>query len=285
MSVSDEDAVSLLIGDAETDSRTAVVGSLTDRGFVVDEATTGQEVVEKINRGEPDVLILDFDLAGIGGIEALQEIRRIAPRLPVILMTRHGGVRSALEVIQFEIVDFVNKPVDIEYLVTRIRRILRPGAGRGKLRETTIAELMVPVDRYRRVTVDEPVETAVRALLESVSERRSILVFDRSGHFLGMIRFQNLLRLVVPAYLADLPHPAYFTGMCLAQCKLLAQRGIAELIDDDTTVDVSAPLIEAIHKMVIHNLINVPVVDEGRLVGVLREREIVAEIAAYFFGK
>ena len=192
---------------------------------------------------------------------------------------------------RLNIVDFLNKPVDMDLLAGRIRRLLEQSVQDRLLREKSIAELMIPPENYRRVYIDQPVTTAVETLWREFSEtredrreclgHRSILVFDRSERFVGMIRFQNLLRLVIPQFLEDSSYASYFSGMFMAQCKLIARKGIEDLIDDRACVDESSPLIEAAHLMVSHHLINLPVLRKGELVGILRERDLIRDICRH----
>ena len=116
---------------------------------------------------------------------------------------------------------------------------------RGKerpLRERTIAELMASSSHYPRLRVDQPVTAALAALraafLQPAAEGaqpgqvRSALVYDEDGNFLGLIRFIDLLKLVLPPFLADSPYTTFFTGMFLAQCKVIGNRNIRELMKD-----------------------------------------------------
>jgi len=289
MRSSENEMISVLIVDDEAGFREATGRVLSRRGFLVDEAESGKSAIEKISGQIPDLVLLDLKMPGMGGIETLQEMRRIAPKLPVIILTGHGDLDSALAGIQLEIVDFITKPVDMDLLASRIQKLLNAKEGQQALREKRIRELMVPAEQYQRIYADESVGRAASILLQPILEiqdgnglaDRSILVYDRRERFIGMIRYQNLLRLVVPPFLAESPYPAYFTGMFLAQCKLVSKREIEDLIDDDAYVEFNAPLIEAVHIMVTHHLVDLPVLEKGKLVGVLREKELIGEIAEY----
>jgi CBS domain-containing protein len=94
-----------------------------------------------------------------------------------------------------------------------------------------------------------------------------------------MLRFSDLLKLVLPSFLADSPYSTYFTGMFLAQIKVMGGDGFLHLMAEPVTVRVDAPLMEAVHLMVRHHQISLPVMDGERLVGVLRDRALVGEIA------
>lgn len=278
----------LLLVDDEEDFRSAVSRTLGRRGFTVTEAVDGQEALEAIRRECPDIVVLDLKMPGMGGIETLQEIRRIKPTLPVIILTGHGEFETAMASIRLEVVDFLQKPVQIEQLGMRIRALLEGGI-EGPLREATISELMVSPSVYPRIYVDEPVTTVLEAFRSifcqpaldgtQPGEIRSALVYDRNDEFLGIIRLNNLLRLLIPPFLGDSPYATCFTGMFLAQCKLLGNRSIHELIGDQVFVDFQAPLMEAVNLMDKYHLVNLAVMEKNRLVGVIRGRDIILEIS------
>lgn len=278
----------LLLVDDEADFRQATSQTLQRRGFVVVEAASGREALEALRRGRPDIVVLDLKMPGMSGIETLQEMRRIEPDLPVIILTGHGDFDSAVAGIKLSIVDFLQKPIDVDELAGRIRSLLERGAA-VPMDEPTIAELMVSPSIYPRLYVDEPVTRALSALHHAFfkpaaeggapGEVRSALVFDREEKLVGIVRFTDMLRLVLPSFLEESEYTSYFTGMFLAQCKVTSNRVLSDIIDDLVTVDVRAPIMEAIHLMVRHHLINLPVMEEKRLVGVLRARDIILRVA------
>ena len=225
-------------------------------------------------------------MPGMSGIETLQKIREIESSLPVIILTGHGDFNAAVAGIKLEVVDFIQKPVDVDQLSVHIRDILEKEGDRV-LREPAIAELMTSPSLYPKVYVDEPMSSVLRtiraAYLKPVAENfqpgqvRSALVYDRDEKFLGIVRFSDLLKLVLPPFLGDSPYSTFFTGMFLAQCKVVGTQNISSLVRKQVFVDINAPLMEGIHLLVEHKLINLPVVKDGELVGVLRGRDIILE--------
>lgn len=280
--------LTLLLVDDEPDFRRATSNALGRRGFTVIEAGSGEEALKLIASQRPDIVVLDLKMPGMGGIESLRKLRETDENLPVIILTGHGDVDSAIAGIRLSVVDFLQKPVDIDQLAVRIRTLLELGADRP-LRERTIRELMISPENYPRLYDDQPVTDALsvmrKAFYQPVTEGgqtgqfRSALVYDRKGNFLGLIRFIDLLNLVLVPFLEDSPYTTYFTGMFLAQCKVIGNRHLRELLAENITVAVDEPLMKAVHLMVNHYLINLPVMDGDRLVGILRERDIVLEIA------
>ena len=278
----------LLLVDDEEDFRRATNKALSKRGFHIVEAATGEEALEIISKERPEVVLLDLKMPGLSGIETLQKIRKIEKSLPVVILTGHGSFHDALAGINLEIVDFLQKPVDIELLEARIRKFLIQKQDQP-LRERSIVELMVSPSIYPQLYMDQPVTDAIeklqRAFFREGSEEiqppqiRSALVYDRNDNFIGLIRFPDLLKLVLPPFLEESPYSSYFTGMFLAQCKMIGKRNILELMGENVSVDINAPLMEAVHMMVKHNIVTLPVMKAGELVGVIREKDIILEIA------
>jgi len=284
-----ENKIKLLLVDDESEFRLATAKALDKRGYAVTTAADGQQALELIRSEKPDILLLDLKMPGLTGIQTLEKIRAITQDLPVIILTGHGTFHDAITGIKLEIIDFLQKPVEIEQLDQRIRKLLKSGKV-ITLRERTIAELMVPASLYPKLFIDEPIEKALCALKSAfytesgikaqAPATRSALVFDRKENFLGLLRFPDILKVVLPDFL-DSPYVTYFTGMFLAQCKMIGKKTVGDILSQNITIDLYAPLMEAVHLMIQHNLITLPVMQGTKLMGIIREKDIILEIAEY----
>lgn len=282
--------IHLLLVDDEAGFRQAAGRALSRRGFRISEAESGERALELLGELRPDLVILDLKMGGMDGISALKEIRRIDEKLPVLILTGHGRYLDALAGISLEIVDFVQKPVDMELLGARIRKLLIRDSGRP-LRERTVRELMVSVTSYERVYADQTLREALEILRapEAAGDEQgrglcSVLVFDRGDRFVGMLGLQQVLEASIPAFLASSAYSSYFTGMFLAQTKILGGEQVGDLLGEPQTIEIEAPLMEAVHCMVSGRSTALPVVDNGELVGVLRDRDLLQEIAISVIG-
>jgi len=282
--------IQLLLVDDEADFRAVTSRVLSRRGFDIVEAESGEQALLRVKAKVPDVVVLDLKMEGMDGIETLKAIRKDHPDLPVLILTGHGSFQDAMAGISLEIVDFLQKPADIDKLALRIRRLLAKEHHEA-LRERSVGELMVPIDSYARVYEDEPLGAAVRAIQESFSMKvsgrvaeqghRSVLVFDRRDKFLGLLRIADIVRLVLPSFLRDSPYSSYFTGMFLAQCKTIGNLRVADLVDEPCYVTTDTPLMEVVNLMVTESRINLPVRDRGEVVGIIRDKDLLTEIAQY----
>src|SRR5437879_2100049 len=88
---------SILIVDDEAQIRRVLRSTLSSQGYVIMEAKTGEEAVEALRKEKPDLVLLDVNMPGIGGIEACREIRR-ASEGPIIMLTvRKAEMEKMLE--------------------------------------------------------------------------------------------------------------------------------------------------------------------------------------------
>jgi DNA-binding response OmpR family regulator len=281
--------IRLLLVDDEGEFRLAAGQALRRQGFQVSEAESGERALEMIQAHRPEVVILDLKMGGMDGIATLTELRRVDPGLPVLILTGHGGYEDALAGIQLGVVDFVQKPVDMQQLGQSVRRLLERKA-HHPLREKKVGELMVPQARYHRLSTHHLVRDAVQALIQVQLRptegddpdrgRRTVLVFDGNGEFAGLVRAQDIVRLTVPSFLRDSPHSSYFTGMFLAQAKVIGRVPVVDILRPLPSIDVDAPLMEAAYWLVSRELSHLPVMAEGKLVGILRPEDLYREIAS-----
>lgn len=277
-------SIRLLLVDDEADFREATSEALSRRGYEVRLAESGFQALELIEASLPDIVLLDLRMKGKDGIDTLTEIRQKYQDLPVIILTGHGEFDNALDSIKLKVADFLQKPVDIEKLARLIRKRLK--SGKRTLVERSIGELMVSVSSYGVVYDDQTVMAVMQELKEAmfrdvegrVTERghRSVLVYDRQKNFVGCLRINDILDLILPSFLKESPYSSYFTGMFLAQCKLLGNQPINGFIRQET-IDREAPLMEAVYLMATKRLINLPVVYNGTVVGVLRDKDLFFE--------
>jgi len=285
--------IDLLLVDDEREFRVATSRALIRRGFEVRQADSGEQALQVIAAAPPDIVILDLRMPGIGGIEALKQLREGGQELPVVILTGQGTLDDAVAGIRLGIVDFVKKPVDVDQLSYRVHELVQQG-GKAKLRERSVAELMVPASSYRRVYSDQTFREVIREIRVSLAQifsgevaeqgHRSVLVYDRSDRFVGVLTLNDMLAHVLPAVLRGSPYASYLTGMFIAQCKLIGDAPITELIERRKAIDIDAPLMEALNTMVTERLINLPVVNNGDLVGVLRDKDLLYEVANLVVG-
>ena len=100
----------ILIIDDEQLYRTMLKHTLSKEGYITLEAESGEAGLELVRTEQPDLVLTDFRMPGIDGLEVLSEIRKINPKLPVVLFTAFGDVSLTIRSIQVGAFDFLEKP-------------------------------------------------------------------------------------------------------------------------------------------------------------------------------
>jgi DNA-binding NtrC family response regulator len=112
-----ETAKHLLIVDDENALREAVAERLTDHGFTVEQAASGEEALQRIADFAFDILITDLRLPGIGGREVLEAALERYPEIVAIVITGYGTVKDAVDAIKQGAADFIAKPFQFDALL------------------------------------------------------------------------------------------------------------------------------------------------------------------------
>ena len=114
-------AIRVLIVDDEAAIRRAMRPPLVELGFQITEASRGEEALQLLLSSTFDVILLDINMPGIGGIETLRRIRAFAPRLPILMVTVREGEEEKVEALELGADDYITKPFSIRELIARIR--------------------------------------------------------------------------------------------------------------------------------------------------------------------
>src|ERR1700739_4281360 len=125
--------------------------TLSAQGYVITEAKTGEEALESVRKQRPDLVLLDVNMPGMGGIEACREIRRVSDA-PIIMLTVRNAERDKVSALDAGADDYVVKPFGIEELLARIRAALRRYAPGDAMPPFESKELTIDFER-RAITV------------------------------------------------------------------------------------------------------------------------------------
>lgn len=114
----------ILIADDEKNMIWALKKAFKNEEYKIITASNGIEAVEKATSHTPELVLLDFKMPKLNGLEALKKIRKIDPKISIIMMTAHGTMESAIEAMKNGAIDYISKPFDIEGLKIQIRKAL-----------------------------------------------------------------------------------------------------------------------------------------------------------------
>jgi len=114
----------ILIVDDEARMAAVVAQALAHAGYDCETCPSGEAALLALDARDADVVVTDWKMTGMDGVELLRQIRARRPGLPVILLTAHGSVRSAVAAMREGAFDYVTKPFDNEELRTCVARAL-----------------------------------------------------------------------------------------------------------------------------------------------------------------
>lgn len=114
----------ILVVDDEISIRRTVEGILQDEGFRTSTAQDGLEALKRVREERPSLVLLDIWMSGMDGVETLVRIKELMPSLPVIMISGHATIATAIAATRQGAADFIEKPLDLHMLLAAIRRAL-----------------------------------------------------------------------------------------------------------------------------------------------------------------
>lgn len=114
-------SIRVLLVDDEKDFTDVLSERMQMRGLKVDICDNGKEAVSTAARLTYDAVVMDLAMPEMDGIAALKEMLRNNPDIQVILLTGHGSIEKSAEAFRSGALDFLEKPPDIEKLITKIQ--------------------------------------------------------------------------------------------------------------------------------------------------------------------
>jgi DNA-binding NtrC family response regulator len=110
----------VLLVDDEEDFLKMLAERLESRGLNVTTATSGESALASVEGHEYDLIVLDLAMPGFDGIETLKRIKARQPDAEIIMLSGQGSIRTSIEAMKLGACDFLQKPVDINELMSKI---------------------------------------------------------------------------------------------------------------------------------------------------------------------
>jgi two-component system, NtrC family, nitrogen regulation response regulator NtrX len=167
----------VLVVDDEAGVRASLAGILGDEGYAVDAVGSGEEALDALGHGRYDLVLLDVWLPGADGLEVLGRIRAADAELPVVVISGHGTIETAVKAVRLGAQDFVEKPLSLDKTLLAVRNALQ----RRRL-ETEVRALKQQLDeRYVMVGESAPVRRLRAEIAQAAPTNGRAFIFGENG--------------------------------------------------------------------------------------------------------
>jgi DNA-binding NtrC family response regulator len=169
----------ILIIDDDDQLRKSFERLLTDEGYDILAAASGEAGLKAIHSRLPDLVILDMRLPGMNGFETFKAIQRVEPKLPVIIMTAYGTTETAIEATKMGAFDYILKPFDIPDMLSVIGQALEA----GRFMRSPV-ELNSTPDQFSREAIvgrSKPMQDLYKAIGRVSPTDATVLIRGESG--------------------------------------------------------------------------------------------------------
>ena len=126
---------SVWVADDERSIRWVLEKALTQEGFAVTCFDTAESLLSSVDASPPDAIVSDIRMPGMDGLDLLSELKDRYPGLPVVIMTAHSDLDSAVQSIQGGAFEYIPKPFEVDEAVAVVKRAITHAAdqnGQGK---------------------------------------------------------------------------------------------------------------------------------------------------------
>jgi len=114
----------ILVIDDEAAQRDVLTGYLKKKGYKIFSASSGKEGIETARTNSVDIILSDFKMPDLNGIEVLENVKKLNPEISFVIVTAYGTVENAVKAMRLGAFDYISKPVDLDELDLMIERII-----------------------------------------------------------------------------------------------------------------------------------------------------------------
>lgn len=194
------DRYQILAVDDDLASRLLLQKSLKNDSYLVTVCESGEKALQLIRKGEYDLVITDLIMEGIGGLDLLGEIKKIAPDLSLILLTGHASIETAIEAVRLGASDYLLKPINVDELGFRVKKALEQIELQRKLKDAQRNLTYSATIATANHEINQPLTVIISAIdMIRMEIEKMHLKNDRLDNYLELLtksslRIANLLR-------------------------------------------------------------------------------------------
>ena len=148
----------VLIVDDDPAFRRALLTSLAASGFDVAEARTGEEALLVLRDRPCDIVLLDINMPGMGGIETCRRIRNLSPRIGILMVTVRDAEEDKVQALEAGADDFVTKPYRLREMIARLHAVRRRLSPPDEASATVLRAGALTLDSERRLVTKDGAE-------------------------------------------------------------------------------------------------------------------------------
>jgi two-component system NtrC family response regulator len=174
------DALRILVVDDEASQRELMGGFLKKQGHEVLSAGSGAEALSRLRETRVDLVLSDFKMPGMSGLELLRSVKGVNPEIPFILVTAYGTVEAAVQAMREGAADYLTKPLDLDELLLRIGNVTEQARLRSAVRD--LQARLVERHRLEGIIGESGRMQEVLALVKQVAPSdATVLIRGESG--------------------------------------------------------------------------------------------------------
>ncbi len=167
----------ILVVDDESGVRSSLSGVLSDEGYHVEAVASGEACLQALEGRSYDLILLDVWLPGLDGLQTLERLRAVDAQVPVIVISGHGNIETAVKAVRMGALDFVEKPLSLEKTLLVVRNALR----QGQL-EAENEALRAQVSQKFAMVGESPRIRALRAqIAQAAPSNGRVLIYGENG--------------------------------------------------------------------------------------------------------
>ncbi len=167
----------IMVVDDEKEIREALSGVLKDEGFDVVAAGSAEEAFKKLEAKVPELMLLDIWLPGMDGIDALKEIKRVFPSLPVIMISGHANIETAVKTTKLGAYDFIEKPLSLDKVILTVEHAIE----QTRLMEENSALRLRALGKYEIIGKSKAVQALKNDIKRVAPTNSWVLITGENG--------------------------------------------------------------------------------------------------------